>query len=211
MTSSSLQRAATQLQKAAQRRSSFTRLLTGTWLNWLPTQTLIPSRPCQGRASQNNDKGRRYVQVRTDGLAGFENIRSLGRGSFGKVHLMRRKESGENAQLLAVKTPIKDEISPLELERFRKEGEILSSLDHKNIVKAFDVSAPGDKQPFIAMEYMENGTLKDFVEKLEDNSTYKAQATGGRKRAGMAAGIASGMAYLESKRMVHRDLAARNI
>ena len=56
----------------------------------------------------------------------------------------------------------------------------------------------------ILSEFMENGSLDQYLQSNKDNLTMVQLLE-------MLKGIASGMQYLSSMKYVHRDLAARNI
>ena len=45
------------------------------------------------------------------------------------------------------------------LDRFRREARAVASLDHRNIVRAFDIDQDGDTH-YIVMEYVTAGTFR---------------------------------------------------
>ena len=49
--------------------------------------------------------------------------------------------------------------NPREVERFKKEGRIIASLNHPNIITVFDIDTAGDAV-YLAMEYVEGGDLR---------------------------------------------------
>ncbi|XP_070556523.1 tyrosine-protein kinase SRK3-like [Ptychodera flava] len=85
-------------------------------------------------------------------------------------------------------------------ELFKREVTILRDLNQDNVIKLYGVST----EPLcIAYDYMEKGTLLDFLRtnkklSLADGITMSSQ-------------IAKGVAYIGSKGYVHRDVAARNV
>jgi len=86
---------------------------------------------------------------------------------------------------------------------FLTEACLMTALKHKNLVQLIGITI----EPNICLvtEYMEKGSLSEYLR------------TRGRQRVSLkdqirfAKDTCSGMAYLESKKVVHRDLAARNV
>ena len=87
----------------------------------------------------------------------YEFIKVLGKGTFGKVVECRLRNSGEE---WAVKYFKKSEVNREEL---MEEVNILSSLDHANIVK-YRTARENSKYFFIEMELLKGGSLKELLE-----------------------------------------------
>ncbi|KAL8568544.1 hypothetical protein ACOMHN_054694 [Nucella lapillus] len=89
-------------------------------------------------------------------------IRVLGEGAFGRVYLgtCTHLFKGE-ITMVAVKT-LKGESSDAMKADFEREAELLSSLQHSNIVRFYGVCTEGDKYMMI-FEFMENGDLNNYL------------------------------------------------
>lgn len=143
-------------------------------------------------------------------------IQSLGEGAFGRVFLgtVDYLTPDEPTTLVAVKT-LKDAAMEEARVDFEREAELLTNLQHANIVRFYGVSTDGDPL-MIVFEYMEHGDLNNF---LRDRGPDRSVLDPGAKpvapltRADLlkiSTQVATGMEYLASQHFVHRDLATRN-
>jgi calcium/calmodulin-dependent protein kinase I len=83
----------------------------------------------------------------------------IGEGTFGIVRKAVRKDTGEE---VAIKAMDKQKLDPEELTTMQLEVEILSQVDHPNIVKTYEIyDEPGFL--YIVMEIMSGGELFDRV------------------------------------------------
>jgi serine/threonine protein kinase len=121
------------------------------------------------------------------------------------------------------------------LLEFQNEIQLISKLQHKNLVKLLGYCTKGDQEKMIVYEYMENKSLDRFIFGKNHcfymsnvvysmstaliNYTYFAENVKGSqlnwsKRVHIIDGIAQGLLYLHSYSrlcVVHRDLKASNI
>ena len=124
----------------------------------------------------------------------------LGKGGMGKVYFASDVNTKQKVALKVLMPELlQDEENKF---RFSNEGRLLSSFNHPNIVKVFELGESSEGG-YIAMEYMPNGTLKDYLSKtfplsLEETKRISLQ-------------ICSGLEEIHSKGIVHRDMKTGNI
>lgn len=83
----------------------------------------------------------------------------LGEGSFGSVMLAHDKFSGQKVAVKIIDKKIADAAA---LKRIQSEVRVLCSLKHENIVQVYDIfDTPS--QMYIVMEYMNGGTLDEYI------------------------------------------------
>ncbi|XP_058115420.1 probable serine/threonine-protein kinase PBL28 isoform X1 [Magnolia sinica] len=136
----------------------------------------------------------------------FSEKNLLGKGGFGRVYrgVLR---SGE---VVAIKKMELPPFKAAEGEReFRVEVDILSRLDHPNLVALIGYCADG-KHRFLVYEFMHNGNLQDHLNGISELKMDWPL------RLKVALGAARGLAYLHSNSalgipIVHRDLKSTNI
>ena len=90
-----------------------------------------------------------------------------------------------------------------------KEAVLTAQFDHPNVLRLLGV-VTCDKRCDVVLQFCEKGSLRELLlnDKLNPQGTTHIPESVSLK---IAADVAKGMAYLETRCFVHRDLAARNI
>lgn len=127
----------------------------------------------------------------------LEFSKKLGAGQFGEVWRGKWNKTTD----VAIKTLKPGTMSK---DAFLEEANIMKQCKHDKLVRLYAVCT--DVEPiYIVTELMSKGSLLDFL-RDDDGQNLKFQ-----QLVDIAAQIASGMAFLEEKKLIHRDLAARNV
>ena len=135
----------------------------------------------------------------------FEKIKELGKGSFGSVYLVRRKE---DHKIYALKSVYIEKLNKKEQQNSVNEVRILASVNHPNVI--------GYKEAFwdekdntlnIVMEYADDGDLQTKINKMkkerlrfEENMIWSYSIQ-----------MIEGLKALHDKKIMHRDLKSANI
>jgi len=132
-------------------------------------------------------------------VAGYEILSELGRGGMGVVYKARQSELGRTVALKMVLAGAY--AGSTERERFHTEAEAIAAVTHPNIVQVYEV---GNHQglPFIALEYVDGGTLSDKI---------AAGLPSGRETARLVEQLARGLNAAHQAGVVHRDLKPSNV
>ena len=127
----------------------------------------------------------------------YEILREVGRGGMAVVYVARQTDLD---RVVALKELAAFHGSdPAFAQRFLHESRIAASLAHRNIVTVHEYFEH-DGTPFIAMEYLERGSLRPLIGRLS-----LAQI------AVVLDGMLAGLAHAESRAVVHRDLKPENL
>src|SRR4051794_33228762 len=127
----------------------------------------------------------------------YEILREVGRGGMAMVYLARQTDLDRFVALKELGAFHASD--PSFAQRFLRESRVAGSLSHPNIVTVHDYF-DHDGTPYIAMEYVERGSLRPYVGKLT-----LAQI------GGVLEGLLAGLTHAESHGIVHRDLKPENL
>lgn len=128
-------------------------------------------------------------------------IREVGRGGMGAVYLAERAD-GVFEQQVALKI-VRGNFAGSELvRRFRRERQILASLNHPNIARLLDGGVSQDGEPFLAMEYVEGLRIDDYC----DDRRLSVD-----ERLRLFLIVCQAVAYAHQHLIVHRDIKPSNL
>ncbi len=131
----------------------------------------------------------------------YKVVREIGRGGMGAVFLVERAD-GEFKQQAALKI-VRQTILDWESENyFRRERQILASLNHPNVARLLDGGVSENGEPFLVMEYVEGEPLLDFA------NNHKLDV---HERLKLFLKICSAVAYAHRNLVIHRDIKPSNI
>ena len=127
----------------------------------------------------------------------YEILREVGRGGMAMVYLARQTDLDRFVALKELGAFHASD--PSFAQRFLRESRVAGSLSHPNIVTVHDYFEH-DGTPYIAMEYVERGSLRPYVGRMN-----LAQI------GGVLEGLLAGLTNAEAQGIVHRDLKPENL
>jgi serine/threonine protein kinase len=132
-------------------------------------------------------------------FAHYEITSHLGSGGMGQVYAATDSKLGRSVAIKVLPATLASD--PERLSRFRREAQVLASLNHPNIAQIYGIEESGEMR-CIVMERVEGQTLQEILKKgpmpLDDALTIAGQ-------------IAQALAAAHDKGIVHRDLKPGNV
>jgi len=132
----------------------------------------------------------------------YEVGEKLGEGAFSVVKVGVHKENGSKVAIKILDNYSNIENAEEDVLRFQQETSIIKSLDHKNIVKLYDIFEDHEHY-YVVMELVSGGELFDQIVLRgfypEDETILIIQQ------------ILGALSYLEDKQICHRDLKPENL
>ncbi|XP_050943531.1 LEAF RUST 10 DISEASE-RESISTANCE LOCUS RECEPTOR-LIKE PROTEIN KINASE-like 1.3 isoform X4 [Cucumis melo] len=165
----------------------------------------IPSYP-YSRSNIENGSSYFGAQVFTyaeleEATHNFDRSRELGDGGYGTVYFGTLKDG----RTVAVKRLYENNYK--RVEQFTNEVEILSKLQHPNLVKLYGCTSRQSRGLLLVYEYISNGTVADHLHGKQANSGLLTWSV----RLKIAIETANALAYLHGKDIIHRDVKTNNI
>ena len=132
-------------------------------------------------------------------ITNYEFKKDIGEGNFGKVKLGIFKPTGEE---FAIKVLNKEKIRKKMKNLALRENEIITKLNHINIVLVYSIIDTKEDY-FIIMEYCKLGELFDYIVKYKRLSEEEAS--------NFFYQLINGVEYIHSQGIAHRDLKPENL
>ena len=127
-------------------------------------------------------------------------VKQLGSGSFGKVYLAEHKATHEKRAIKELEKSLVD-VGP-EQSKFFSEVEILSKLDHPNILKVYELFED-TRRYYMVTEACEKGELFDYLVQSQRLTEHVA--------AHVMYQLFSAVCFCHEKGIAHRDLKPENL
>jgi serine/threonine protein kinase len=167
------------------------------YLRRFPDQTALVEEVWAGLNTV--DGGRRQPPpAELPDVPGFRVVRRLGRGGMGVVYQAEQRRPGRT---VALKMIARFDDWEEARQRFRVEAEAVARLQHPHIVQLFEVG-DYDGQPFLVLEYLDGGDLKDRLRQ----GPFPVPAA-----ARLVAVLAEAMHHAHCQGIIHRDLKPSNV
>lgn len=139
-------------------------------------------------------------EAQTPAIPGYQILRELGRGGFGAVWLATQEKTGRQ---VALKTMLQSRRpTPQQSAQFEREMDVMTVLQHPNLVTIFDRGRQGQIHYF-ALEYMEGGSVWDVMQQ-------RGKLPWPTVRPLMLQSL-DGLAHAHQQGFIHRDLKPPNI
>lgn len=136
----------------------------------------------------------------SDPIKRYEKLKQIGKGSYGKVYLMRDKQAGE---LVVVKTiPIKNKDTKSKAIA-EKEARVLAMLQHPNIIMYLGSFFNRRGDFCIVLEYADGKDLQRYLEnhgEIDEKQVLQIFTQ-----------IILGLDYIHSQNILHRDIKTANV
>lgn len=134
-------------------------------------------------------------------LPGYVLGSEIGKGRMGTVYLARVEGSREKRAIKVAHTDTFDDERTMQL--FLREASILSQLQHKRIVRFFEVASIG-RQFYIVMEYVPTISLDELFASLSPASRIRTACL-------LTSQVLEGLKHAHELGLVHRDIKPTNI
>ncbi len=129
----------------------------------------------------------------------YQIISQIGKGGMGEVYLAHDPRLGRKVALKLLPAQYMEDSE--RLRRFEQEAQVVSALNHPNIVNIFDIGEAGGR-PFIVTEYIEGTTLRRAI---------AASRLKIRQILNITTQVVSALAAAHAAGIIHRDLKPENI
>ncbi len=134
-------------------------------------------------------------------LGPYDVVRLIGMGGMGAVYEAHRADE-QYQKRVAIKLVQSGLLAPPTLARFRRERQILASLQHRNIATLLDGGVSPDGRPFLVMEYVAGEPITTYADRLQLTVA---------QRLGLFRQVCEAVRHAHRNLVIHRDLKPGNI
>src|SRR6516225_7024089 len=131
----------------------------------------------------------------------FEILEPLGEGAYAETYKARDTRDGRVVVMKSFNPNLFAD--PHTFQRFRREAQIVTRLDHPNVVRSLDDEA-NRTEPYLILEYIEGDNLRHYGGSLGHAVPIDTAIDWGRQ-------LAAALEYLHERGIVHRDLKPENV
>ncbi len=168
--------------------------------NFIESPVILPNSLSIAFASHKSEE-KVSPDLKGEKIGAYQILQKIGTGGMGAVYLAERAD-GEFKKLVAVKLIKNGAETDFNLTRFRRERQILASLEHPNIARLIDGGRTEQGLPYLVMEYIEGKNLFDYFRERKPDL---------HERLRMFRQICAAVSYAHSKGLIHRDIKPANI
>jgi serine/threonine-protein kinase len=127
--------------------------------------------------------------------------RRLGRGSAATVYAARDRESARDVAIKVMRARLTNNREAL--ARFRREADVQTRIQHRNIAALYGRGVVGNDQPYLAIELLRGRSLRDVIK--------NEAPIGGRRAASYGFQALAGLGAIHEATILHRDLKPANL
>lgn len=136
-----------------------------------------------------------------DLIDGFRVLSLIGEGGMGSVFLAERQDQ-DYLQTVAIKVVHKQKLSEENVQRFRRERQILASLNHRNIASFIGGGTTDEGQPYIILEYVNGANIVDYCRQHNLSVTERLQ---------LFKQVLAAVSFAHQHLVIHRDIKPSNV
>src|SRR6516164_3069508 len=151
------------------------------------------------------DRGRSWVGRQ---IGSYQIISFLDAGGMGEVYRARDTKLGRDVALKALPEVLAGNAE--RMARFRREAQVLASLNHPNIAAIYGLEESGGVRA-LAMELVEGPTLAEKIRGSADVGAVREPPLRLDESLQIAKQIAEGLEYAHERGIIHRDLKPANV